>query len=78
MTSFSNIEIKQGLRPCYINGKKALFHLWIKKKDIVMQNEYIVGLIEFVDGIVEEIKADKIRFCDSKIKEYDFKESEEK
>lgn len=67
-----DIKISTELRPCLINGKKALFHLWIKKKDIVMQSEYIDGLVEFIDGTVEEIRANKIRFCDSKIKEYVF------
>lgn len=74
MASLSDIKITTELRPCIINGKKALFHLWIKKKDIVMQSEYIDGLVEFIDGTVEEIRADKIRFCDSKIKEYYFEE----
>lgn len=69
-----DIKISMELRPCIINGKKALFHLWIKKKDIIMKSEYIDGLVEFIDGTVEEIRADKIRFCDSKIKEYYFKE----
>lgn len=74
MASFTDIEIKQEKRPCYINGKKALFHLWIKKKDLIMQNEYVDGLVEFIDGTVEEIRADKIRFCDNKIREYIFDE----
>ena len=74
MASFTDIEIKQEKRPCYINGKKALFHLWIKKKDLIMQNEYVDGLVEFIDGTVEEIRADKIRFCDNKIREYIFGE----
>lgn len=69
-----DIKISTELRPCMINGKKALFHLWIKKKDIVMQSEYVDGLVEFIDGTVEEIKADRIGFCDSKIKEYSFEE----
>ena len=75
MASFNDIEIKQELRTCYINGKKALFHLWIKKKDI-LANEYIDGLVEFEDGTVEEVRANNIRFCDNKMKEYVFKECE--
>lgn len=76
MASLNDIKIVTELRPCIINGKKALFHLWIKKKDIVMQSEYIDGLVEFIDGTVEEIRADKIRFCDSKVNEYYFKEGD--
>lgn len=74
MASFNDIEIKQELRPCFINGKKALFHLWIKKYDFVLRDEYIKGLVEFVDGTVEEVMADTIRFCDNKAKEYAFVE----
>lgn len=70
----NNIEIKQEVRPCYINGKKALFHLWIKKIDFIMKNEFVKGLVEFADGTVEEIEADKIRFCDYRINEYAFRE----
>lgn len=74
MASFNDIVIRPELRPCYVNGKKALFHFWIRKKDIVMQSEYIEGLVEFIDGTVEEINAKNIRFCDSKLKEYCFRE----
>lgn len=76
MASFNCIDVKQELRPCFINGKKALFHLWIRKYDFIMKTEYIAGLVEFADGTVEEILANKIRFCDYKIREYSFEESE--
>lgn len=33
MASFNDIEIKSEVRPCFINGKKALFHLWIGGED---------------------------------------------
>lgn len=69
-----SIEIKTEIRPCYVNGKKALFHLWIKKKDFIMQNEYINALVEFVNGTVEEVAADKVRFCDYKTREFAYEE----
>lgn len=72
MASFNDIEIKQELRPCYVDGEKALFHLWIKKRDYIMHNEYVNGLVEFIDGTIKEIQANKIFFCDNKIKEYIF------
>lgn len=75
MASFNDIEIKSEVRPCYINGKKALFHLWVKKYDI-FKNEYFNGLVEYENGNVEEISADLIRFCDHKTREYSFEESE--
>lgn len=76
MTNFNNIEIKQELRPCYAYRKKALFHLWIKKKDI-LQNEYVKALVESENGAIFEVPPDKIVFCDNKIEEYYFKENKE-
>ena len=71
MASLSDIEIKQELRPCYAYGKKALFHLWIKKKDVLI-NDYVVGLVEYENGVVAEVTPNNIIFCDNKIKEYCF------
>ena len=71
MASLSDIEIKQELRPCYAYGKKALFHLWIKKKDVLI-NDYVVGLVEYENGVVAEASINNIIFCDNKIKEYYF------
>ena len=76
MTNFNNIEIKQEIRPCYVYGKKALFHLWIKKKDVLI-NECIMGLVEYENGIVCEVPLDKIVFCDNKIKEFIFLKNKE-
>ena len=76
MASFNNIKIGPELRPCYINGKRAFFHFWIKKKDIVMQSEYVVGLVEFINGTVEEIGVERIQFCDNKLEEYCFEKEE--
>lgn len=73
MARFNDIEIKHETRQCYAYGKKALFHLWIKKKDI-MANEYIVGLVEYENGVVGEASLDNIVFCDNKLKEYCFEE----
>lgn len=69
-----DIKITQEYRACMIDGKKALFHMWVKKLDFITNSNYMVGLVEFIDGTVEEIKAEKIRFCDGKIKEYSFEE----
>lgn len=69
----SSIEIKQEVRPCFINGKKALFHMWIKKIDYLTRNESVKGLVEFEDGRVEGIEADNIRFCDYRTREFAFR-----
>lgn len=64
-------------RTCRIIGRKGLFHQWIKKNDI-FKNEYLLGLIEFEDGHLEEVPFNYIIFNDNKIEESSFKEREEK
>ena len=41
-----------------------------------MQSEYVVGLVEFINGTVEEIEAERIQFCDNKLEEYCFGKEE--
>lgn len=36
MASF-NVEFKQDLRPCYVDGEKALFHRWEEKENVVFK-----------------------------------------
>lgn len=36
-------RIKTELRPCYIDGKKALFHRWNKRTDILLQSKNIMS-----------------------------------
>lgn len=71
MASLSDIEIKQEVRPCIVDKKKALFHKWIHTKNLLGQ-EFELGLIEYENGQVAEVTPNKIVFCDYKIKEYCF------
>lgn len=59
------------LRPCYIskkafkNGpKKAIFHGWIELKSPNMTQ--ILALVEYEDGVIEQVKPTSIIFTDSK------------
>lgn len=63
--------IKPELRPCIVNGQKALFHQWIKAKDI-LQSEYPKGIIEYKNGQVATVGYYDIKFIDNKITEYSF------
>ena len=76
-------EIK--LRPCLVNGKKALFHAWSNKSQIVDPSpimgghkggvlEYTVGIIEYEDGQVCECMPSHIKFIDSKMEQYYLKD----
>lgn len=72
-------------RPCYVDGKKALFHKWNEIAEVQApgfaigsspggQLKATFGLIEFEDGTVREVYPNKIKFADNKIKEYSFDE----
>lgn len=73
MASLSSIEVKQELRPCLVNGKKALFHRW---------EEYALGDVKKVFGIIETETGQIIKvnptdiqlFLDNKIQDYVFPE----
>lgn len=78
MANCSNILISTNeYRTCKVMGRKCLFHQWIKRNDI-LNNQYLLGLIEFEDGHLEEVSVNSIIFDDNKIKEYYFKGREEK
>lgn len=53
-----NIEINYKLRPCIVNGQKALFHCWENLS-------HTVGIIEREDGTIHECYPDEIRFVDN-------------
>lgn len=72
MASCTDIIIKQEYRPCLVKGKKALFHKWLTKYDLIYKSEYVKGLVEFENGHVGEFKSEDIQFCDNKFTEYDF------
>lgn len=65
-------------RPCYVNGRKALFHRWMNtanpalpkgvdandEKARFFQHRSTAGLVEFEDGIVTRAWPQDIRFAD--------------
>lgn len=65
------------LRPCYVGNKKALFHKWVQRRDILPPSvargghvggaiEYTLALVEFENGQAYEVQPKDIRFADSK------------
>lgn len=81
MAKLSNeILIRQELRPCIVNNRKALFHKWNDKSRIVEPSpmvgghgggvlKYTVGIIEYEGGVVTECFPSEIRFLDTKFME---------
>ncbi len=66
-------------RPCYVNGRRALFHRWINTANPVLpkgvspddekarffQHRSTTGLVEYSDGALERVWPQEIRFADS-------------
>lgn len=66
-------------RPCYVNGRRALFHRWINTANPVLpkgvgpndekarffQHRSTTGLVEYSDGTLARVWPQEIRFADS-------------
>jgi len=72
-------------RPCFVKGKKALFHRWeeiAQIRDAVMtgqmsgQIKQTFGIVEYEDGTIYQCYPNEVRFCDRLIKDYCFAEQE--
>lgn len=72
-------------RPCVVKGKKALFHRWADKAQVVGESALrgghsagqlwvVVGIVEHEDGTIREAYPYEIRFVDHKQREYCFHE----
>lgn len=81
MASVTDIEIKRELRPCIVNGKKALFHTWEHISEPMPSNcqgviSCTMGIIEDERGNIIRVNPCSIKFIDNKIQEYCFKSEE--
>lgn len=66
-------------RPCYVNGRRALFHRWVNSANPVLpkgmdpdderarfyQHRSTTGMVEYSDGTVARVWPQEIRFADS-------------
>ena len=76
--SLAALQQDNEYRPCYVNGRKALFHRWVNtanpalpkgmdpdnEKAKFFQHRSTAGLVEFEDGIVARVWPQDIRFAD--------------
>lgn len=70
--------IESEYRPCYVNGRKALFHRWVNtanpaapkgvdpndEKVKFFQHRSTTGLVEYEDGTLARVWPQDIRFAD--------------
>ena len=68
-----NLKMSFELRPCLVNGKKALFHTWEHYSVGDIKN--VAGIIEAENGQVIKVNPTSIQFIDNKIENYCFNES---
>lgn len=85
MNKMSEIIIKNEVRPCYAQGRRALFHGWshVSKIHNAVLRGTVSGVIsdtfaivEFEDGNISRIEPEHIRFADNLFDEYYFKGNE--
>lgn len=56
MAGLSYIIIKSERRPCFVNGKKAIWHKWVEREEVVSDCSLraCFALVEHEDGTVKE------------------------
>lgn len=70
-----DITIRCETRPCYVDGRKAMWHKWVDVSEIVPPSIAIGGhgggvvrdtlaLVEYEDGDVAKVYAEKVKFAD--------------
>lgn len=75
----STITITKELRPCLVDGKRALWHEWTTRREIVPPSIMTGGhgggqisatfaLVEYEDGTVAEVYPSRVRFLDTACK----------
>ena len=83
MANLHDIEIKRQLRPCIVDGKKALFHCWQQRSEPIEPSplagghpggimQWTEGIVEMESGYVRCVLPKKIVFVDHPHAEYDF------
>lgn len=71
-----SIEVKGALRPCMVKDRKALFHRWSDKAEVLAPSPRVgghtggqlyqtVAIVEYDDGSVHEAYPSEIRFLDT-------------
>ena len=63
------IKIKVDLRPCYVKGKRALFHKWFTRTEVINGNALTdtFAIVEFENGTVREASITDVHFCGAKM-----------
>ena len=86
MASLGSVEIRTAeYRPCHVNGKKALFHRWGERAQVIGpsllrgghpggQLHDIFAVVEYEDGKVQEVTPESVCFVPGLMYNYCFGE----
>lgn len=62
------------VRPCTVNGTRAIFHRWVDEARTINPSTFergqfyrVYGLVEFEDGTVQKVDPEDIRFMDTAV-----------
>lgn len=81
------IRVGMEYRPCIVDGRKALFHKWERKSEIVPPSMLKGGhsggtvccdlaIVEFESGDVAEVLPERIRFTDGLTRQYALRDAD--
>lgn len=76
-SSNPKIIVDNVLRPCFVDGKRALFHRWTDHAEVVCESPLrgghpggqlwiTFGIVEFEDGTIQEVYPSRIHFVPHK------------
>lgn len=79
------IKITWDLRPCVVNGRRALFHRWEDYAEVVGESPLMgghaagqlsccLGLVEYEDGTIAKVHPGSIKFVDGVFQQYAFRD----
>lgn len=78
MASLSDITIKLELRPCYVKGKKALFHNFYTQERVIFKNELFMkseNREKKYQELVRSITEDRVPIIDNFVTPYKVRET---
>lgn len=82
------VTTKAELRPCIADGRKALFHRWCDRCEVVAPSlmkgghsggevRWVAAIVEYEDGTCGTVQPSDIRFLDNQHENYYFGEREQ-
>ena len=84
MANMGEITVRTSeYRPCFVDGKKALFHRWLEYAMVIEPSpmvgghrggeiKYTLAIVEYEDGTLDQVNPSRVRFVPGIMNDYDF------